>query len=71
MKVKKDRVIIEANEIKEEDGRKIPGARFYKKAMKWSFPIEHASMILSQCKKTKMENEWYDIFPEFKFLLEW
>ena len=69
MIVKNNRVIVLAMEI-DGDPRTISGARFYKKDSRWSFPIEQMPKILSLCKKNfVIEEEWFDIFPEYKILL--
>lgn len=56
---------------------KAKGGRYYKKMPGWSFPVEEMPVLMSFLSVdpvTKNNNpyhltdEWYDIFPNFRFL---
>jgi len=51
------------------------GGRYYKKMAGWSFPVEEMPVLMSFMSIKQVCNhpynlpdEWYDIFPNFKFL---
>jgi hypothetical protein len=54
---------------------KAKGGRYYKKMLGWSFPVEEMPVLMSFLSVQPIRNrpynlpdEWYDIFPNFKFL---
>ena len=48
------------------------GGRYYKKMPGWSFPVEEMPVLISFLSTRNhpynLPDEWYDIFPNFKFL---
>jgi hypothetical protein len=59
---------------------KAKGGRYYKKMPGWSFPVEEMPVLMSFLSSSiepvkkgnnpyNLPDEWYDIFPNFKFLM--
>lgn len=69
MIIKNNRIHMFANEIDPSiNPRGIRGSRYNKKDARWSFPLGEMDRLLIKVKHFDIEEEWFDIFPDFKFL---
>lgn len=48
----------------------ISKGRYYKKSNEWSFPISETSKLIHLLTTYDLENEWYEIFPDYKIFRE-
>jgi hypothetical protein len=69
MIIKNNRIIIYDKDIQSPiNPKEIKGARYYQKDKKWSIPVEEMSKLVSKRVEFEIEQEWFEIFPNFKFL---